>query len=94
MLSVHCLAKKGVSTEVHKKFAIGRDIWNGNVVIFKAFESGGCYVLKARESAVARSGSEVRTESQVDGGVVAGRAGVEAVAMYCKGRLTTVKTIF
>jgi len=80
LLSVHCLAKKAVSTEVQEKFAIGRDIWNDNVVIFKAFESGGCYVLKTSESAIASSGSEVRTESQVDEGVVAGRAGVEAVA--------------
>jgi len=81
LLSVHCLAKKGVSTEVQEKFAIGRDIWNNTVVIFKAFESGGCYVLKTSESAIASSGSEVRTESQVDGCVVAGRAGVGAVAI-------------
>ena len=72
LLYVHCLAKKGVSTEVQEKSAIGRDIWNDNVVIFKAFESGGFYVLKTSESAIVSSGFEVRTESQVDGDVVAG----------------------
>ena len=34
LLSVHCLAKKNVSTEVQEKFAFGRDIWNDNVIMF------------------------------------------------------------